>query len=216
LDRITGPFTEQQHSVFRTGVVSSLESVPPYRVRVQFPDRDNIVSWWLPVLVPKIQDDKFFWQPDVGEQVAVLMDENDENGCVVGSVPSQVDQAPSGLTPSDFYIAFEDGTIIQYNRQTHQLQIMLGSGGAAVLSQPSGGSVELDSSGNVEIQAASSVSLSQGGASASDALALVSKLVAAFNAHTHGGVQTGGGTSATPTTPWTATTIESTLVKASN
>lgn len=210
-DRITGPYVTQERPPYRTGIVQALEGVPPYRVRVQFPDRDNVVSWWLPVLVPKIQNDQFFWQPDVGEQVCVQMDENDENGCVLGCVPSEADQAPAGMGPDDFYIAFKDGTSIHYNRSTHQLQITLGNGGQAVISQPAGGKIELDSSGNVEIQAAASVSLSQGGASAADALALVSKLVSAFNEHTHGTPPTTG----VPTTPWTPGTIDSTLVKVS-
>jgi phage baseplate assembly protein V len=207
-DSVRGPYTEQFHPPYRTGIVAQIESVPPYRVRVQFPDQANVLSWWLPVQVPKTQNDKFFWQPDIGEQVSVVMDEWDENGIVTGSVPSQVDSAPSGLTPSDFYIQFADGTIIHYNTSSHQLQVSLGAGGQMTLSQPSGGSIELDSSGNVEIQAANSISLTNGGA-ATDALALVSKLVTAFNAHTHGG---GPG----PDAPWTVGTIESSIIKVSN
>ena len=47
-----------------------------------------------------------------------------------------------------------------------------------------------------------------GGGSAGDALALVSKLVTAFNAHLH---EDGG--AGVPTVPWTAATIQSALVK---
>lgn len=213
VDSSTGPLTLQKHPAYRTAIVYALESVAPYRVRVQFPDRDNVVSWWLPVCVPKTQDDKFFWQPDLGEQVVCMMDEHDENGCILGSVASAVDAPPAGLTPNDYLIQFEDGTTIHYNRSTHQLQITLGAGGEAIISQPSGGQIELDSSGNVEIQAAASVSIMQGASPASDALALVSKLVAAFNEHIH---PTPAGPSSPPTTPWTPATIESTLVKASN
>lgn len=204
-DRVAGPYTEQNHPAYRTGIVSAVESVPPYRVRVRFPDRDNIVSWWLPVLVPKVMSDKFFWQPDVDEQVACLMDEWDENGSVVGSVPSQVDAAPAGLTPNDFYIGFKDGTVIHYNRSTHVLSITT-SAGASIL---------LDGSGNVTINGAATISLAQGGLAANDALALVSKLVVAFNDHQHPN-GTDGSPTGTPITPWTPTTIESTLVKASN
>lgn len=214
MDRIIGPYTDQGESAFRTGIVSAIESAPPYRVRVQFPERDNVQSFWLPVVVPKIQNDKYFWQPDLGEQVLVIMDEHDENGCVIGSVPSRADQAPAGLTPDDFYIGFEDGTVLHYNRSTHALQIALGNGGQVTISQPLGGKIALDQNGNVEIQAASSVSFAQSGASATEALALVSKLVSAFNAHTHADPQ--GGVTGTPTTPWTAETIESTLVKVSS
>jgi len=210
-DSITGPYTEQMHPAYRTGIVYALESVVPYRVQVQFPDRDNVISWWLPVCVPKTQNDKFFWQPDIGEQVVCLMDEHDENGCVLGSVASTVDAPQAGLTPADYLIKFEDGTTLHYNRSTHQLQITLGTGGQASITQPSGGQIQLDSSGNVEIKAAASVSLAQGSSIASDALALVSKLVTAFNAHTHGVVP-----GPTPTVPWTPATVESALLKVSN
>lgn len=208
-DSVRGPYTEQFHPPYRTGIVAQIESVPPYRVRVQFPDQGNVLSWWLPVQVMKTMNDKDFWQPDLGEQVSVVMDEWDENGIVTGGVPSTVDSAPSGLTPADRYTQFSDGTIIHYNTSTHQLQVTLGAGGQLTLTQPSGGSIELDPSGNVEIQAASSISLTNGGAAA-DALALVSKLVTAFNAHTH------PSNGAPPSVPWTAIMIESSIVKASN
>lgn len=132
-DSARGPYTEQFHPPYRTGIVAQIESVPPYRVRVQFPDQANVLSWWLPVQVPKTQNDKFFWQPDIGEQVSVVMDEWDENGIVTGSVPSQVDSAPSGLTPSDFYIQFADGTILQYNRATSALKVSICPAGTAMI-----------------------------------------------------------------------------------
>lgn len=211
-----GPYLKQHHPAYRTGIVYAIESVSPYRVRVQFPDREGVISWWLAVERRKTQNDKEFWQPDLGEQVICLMDEHDENGAVLGSQASLADTLPSGLTPDIYFYEFSDGTTIQYNRVTHKMQITLGTGGEILITQPAGGQIELDSAGNVEIQAAASVSFQQGSATASDALALVSKLVAAFNAHTHEGVQSGGATSGVPTTPWTPTTIESTLVKASN
>lgn len=214
MDQARGSFFRQEHSAYRTALVYALEIVPPYRVRVRFPERDNVISWWLPVLVPKVQNDKFFWQPDIGEQVAVLMDVNDEDGLVLGSVASNVDQAPSGLGPNNCYIGFQDGTVIQYNRQTHQLQITLGAGGMVQITTASGGSLELDPAGNVEVQAVTSISLTQGMAPALDALALVSKLVDAFNLHTHGDPQ--GGNTGTPTVPWIPSDVASTLVKASN
>lgn len=206
MDSAKGPYTEQHNPPFRTGIVHSLEGVAPYRVRVQFPDRDNIISWWLPVLVPKIQDDKFFWQPDLGEQVCVVMDEHDENGAVIGSVPSQADFAPSGLGPNIFYIGFKDGTSIQYNRTTHALTITLAAAASLTMTQPAGGKIELDSSGNLILQAATTITLAGAGGALTDALPLVSLLVAAFNSHTHGTIP-----GAPVTVPWTPSTVASPL-----
>lgn len=206
MDAAKGPYTEQHNPPFRTGLVCAIESVAPYRVRVQFPDRDNVISYWLPVLVPKIQDDKFFWQPDLGEQVCVVMDEHDENGAVIGSVPSMADFAPSGFGPDIFYVGFKDGTSFQYNRATHEMSITLCAGGAISLTQPSGGKIELDTSGNLTLQAASTITLAGAGGALTDALPLVSLLVAAFNSHTHGTIP-----GAPVTVPWTPSTVASPL-----
>lgn len=202
-------YVEQFNPAFRQGVVAVLETVPPYRVRVRFPDRDNILSYWLPCIVPKIQDDKFFWQPDIGELVLCSMDEHDENGAVVGSMPNQQDGAPAGLGPDIFYIGFKDGTTLQYNRATHQMTVRLAAGASLNLSQTTGSGIVLDAAGNITFTAAASISFSAAGGATPDALALVSKLVEAFNTHTHGEPPTTG----TPTVPWTAETVSSSLVK---
>lgn len=153
MERARGVTAKQGHPAYRTGLVYALEAQPPYRVRVQFPDRDNILSWWLPVCVTKTQDDKDFWQPDIGEQVACLMDEHDENGCVLGSVASLVDAPPAGLTPNDRFYEFSDGTILHYNRVTHVLSVALTAGGQFSVTQPGGASILLDPTGAVTINA---------------------------------------------------------------
>jgi hypothetical protein len=51
------------------------------------------------------------------------------------------------------------------------------------------------------------------GANATDALLLSSKLIAAFNTHTHAGVTTGGGVSGAPSTPLAAAAVTSAGVK---
>lgn len=141
MDDAKGPYTTQHDPPFRTGLVSAIESVPPYRVKVTFPDRDGMETQWLPVLVPKIMVDKFFWQPDIGEQVAVVMDEHDENGYVAGSVPSMVDAAPTGLGPSIVFIQFADGTTLQYDRTTSILTISVSPSGQALIQTADGLSV---------------------------------------------------------------------------
>lgn len=203
-------YVQQYNPPFRQGIVYALEAAPPYRVRVRFVDRDNIISYWLPVTMPKIMQDKFFWQPDIGEQVLCIMDEHDENGAVVGSIPSTVDQAPPGLGPDHFYIGFKDGTTLQYNRVTHQLQVALGAGGSVSLTGDSGSSITLDPAGDITFNSVGALQFKLGGAAAADSLAVVSKLLTAFNAHVHGAAGT------PPTVPWTPVTIASGTVKVTN
>lgn len=82
----------------------------------------------------------------------------------------------------------------------------------------SGTSISVDVSGNVTVALAASkvLNITQGGAAASDFLALVSKLVTAFNNHVHTGVQSGGSNTGTPASPWSSTTVNSTIIDISN
>src|SRR5438445_13331102 len=64
------------------------------RLRVVFPDLDQVTSYWLPIVMSKTQSDKAYWIPDIGEQVACVMDDNDESGVVLGAVYSRADAGP--------------------------------------------------------------------------------------------------------------------------
>lgn len=71
--------------------------------------------------------------------------------------------------------------------------------------------ISSDAAGQVTLAlpAAETFNITQGGSPATDFVALVSKLVAAFNAHTHPGT-------GTPTTPWSTSTVNSTIIEISN
>lgn len=76
------------------------------------------------------------------------------------------------------------------------------------------GDITAKTEGNFNVDVGGLVNLTKGG-SASDALALVSKLISAFNSHTHKGVSTGGGVSGPPSSNWSENTIQSDVVKTS-
>jgi hypothetical protein len=81
-----------------------------------------------------------------------------------------------------------------------------------------GTTISVDASGNANINLASGklLNITQGGAAATDFLALVSKLVSAYNNHTHGGVTAGTDNTSTPNQQWTSNTIKSTAIDISN
>ena len=80
--------------MYRVGIVRA-QDTSHARVRVTFPDRDQMQSWWLPVVFPKTQNDKSYWMPDVGEQVVCMVDEYDEDGAVLGAIYSSADMMPT-------------------------------------------------------------------------------------------------------------------------
>ena len=58
----------------------------------------------------------------MGEQVEVLLDNNGEDGVVLGAVYSTVDTAPVASRDKR-YVQFSDGAAFEYDRSTHQLTI---------------------------------------------------------------------------------------------
>jgi len=104
--------------MFRVGIVQAQDLVNA-KVRVRFPDHDQMTSWWLFVTVPKTQNDKAYWMPDIGEQVLCLMDEHDEDGAVLGAVYSQVDTTPV-QSADKWHLSLKDGAQFEYDRNSHQ------------------------------------------------------------------------------------------------
>ncbi len=137
---------------FREGIVAA-QDLAGCRVRVRFPDRDDLLSWWLPVVVPKTQNDKFYYVPDIGEQVSCLMDAHDENGVVLGAIYSKADVTPV-QSGDKYHVTFKDGAVLEYDRAAHALNVTL----------PAPGTINLNGPGAVTIQSATQIVIQQGAA----------------------------------------------------
>lgn len=90
-------------------------------LRVEFSE-DDITSDWLPMCVPAGAKNSFFAMPDIGEQVACLMDERCENGVVMGAIYSKSVQ-PKQAGDDVSSAVFSDGTKVVYNRSSHLLLV---------------------------------------------------------------------------------------------
>ena len=91
------------------------------RARVQFAD-DNMTSFWLAILQKKTYKDKFYCILSVGEQVACIMDENSEEGVILGSIYTSED-TPKNESDNEFALNFEDETFAHVNKETHTLTL---------------------------------------------------------------------------------------------
>jgi phage baseplate assembly protein V len=147
-------------AAFRVGIVQ-IQDVAGCRVRVGCPDRDQLQSWWLPVVVWKTQNDKGYYLPDIGEQVVCVMDEYDEDGAVLGAIYSTADLPPPGMTADKVHWSAKDGASFNYDRAAHALTIALPSGGLVNITA-NGASISIDASGNVNLVAPGTINLGDG------------------------------------------------------
>ncbi len=107
--------------MLKFGIVTTINPLTA-KARVQFSD-DDITSYWLPVLQQKTLKDKYYSMVDIGEQVACLMDENSEDGVILGAIYTNLNSVP-GISQNQHLIKFEDGSFIEYNKETQMLTIV--------------------------------------------------------------------------------------------
>ena len=200
--------------MFKTGVVTEV-SAAKCAARVQFPDNDGMVSFWLPVLQHKSLKDKHYFVPDVNEHVACLLDDNGEAGVILGAIYSDADTPPVD-SADKHHVTFEDGTVLEYDRKEHRLladvkgdieahatgtltAIIAGDSTITTPTCTLNGNLVVNGTaqvrgnitGGANIQAANNVA-DQGGAKTMSGMRQV------FDQHTHPENGTGGGTTSPP------------------
>ncbi|MGE7113254.1 phage baseplate assembly protein V [Lysinibacillus sp. NPDC047702] len=109
----------------RKGLVSSVNR-KNCTVRVYFPDWDEKVSDELPVMQKNTLNTKYYWMPEVDEQVICAFFANGtEEGVVLGAIYSEADKVPQEFLESDDCdgVLFSDGTLIRYDATNHILLI---------------------------------------------------------------------------------------------
>lgn len=106
--------------MLRFGNITEVDPANGY-ARVTFTD-DGIVSDWLQFLTIGALKDKFSYTLEINEQVACVMDENSEEGVILGALFNDKSK-PSGAGKGIFKMVFEDGSLISYNKNTHEYDL---------------------------------------------------------------------------------------------
>ena len=106
--------------MLRFGIVSQIDPIN-VQARVNFKD-DESTSYWLPILQTKTLKDKFYSMPDIGEQVTCLMDENSEDGVILGAIYSTED-VPAVTSEKQISLNLENNSLINIDKETNSLNI---------------------------------------------------------------------------------------------
>jgi phage baseplate assembly protein V len=203
---------------FKFGIVSD-GSRPGY-ARVFF-EEDNIVTDWWPIVRMTSLKDKQSWILNATEHVVCLCDERLEDGVVLGAIHNDEDVPDSGAGPGKFRQVFEDGTVLEYDKGSHEFTGTIKGKATinadsdvkiATLGKATIQAVEVDIVGNVAITGNLSFSGTLAGGSAGAVSFDGSKLTApnlegtsdvkvgsvSLKSHTHPGVTTGSGSTGLP------------------
>ena len=125
----------------RFGYVSAYDP-ERHMAQIHFPDKDNLVSAWLPVAIPNSLKNKDERHLDVGEHVYCNMMGNGlEAGVVLCAVYDDKNKPPEG-NQDIRKTTFDDGTEILYDRKNHKLEIFCV------------GNIEIIAKGNIKIMGA--------------------------------------------------------------
>jgi phage baseplate assembly protein V len=86
------------------------------RIRVRLDDRDGIQTYWLNIPQRNTQGtQRRPLMPELGEQVAVLLDADGVGGVYLGGIYSTAEPPPVVDEDTD-YVRFSDGTVSTYDR----------------------------------------------------------------------------------------------------
>lgn len=111
---------EESGATFAFGIVTAVDAGRGW-ARARLPEYDNLETAFLPVLQRRTHRDKALDLPDVGEQVALLLDLRGEDGVILGAIWSEVAPVPQTDGADVDVRRYADGTVLRYDRTAHRL-----------------------------------------------------------------------------------------------
>lgn len=113
--------------VIKHGVISSIDPVKA-TARVTFADRDNVVSYDLPILFPNTGFMKLYSMPKVNQPVKCsFLGTGFEDGFIDGSFYND-ENPPPATDPTLHMVYFGDGTSVVYDEKTKSISINASGG----------------------------------------------------------------------------------------
>lgn len=197
--------------MYRRCIVTEVDA-EQHAVRGTFPDRGDVISPWLRVLARGATSLKDFGLPHVGDQLAVLLDEREEEGVVLGALFSQADPVPADVGPTKRVVVFSDGARVSYDDETHALELALPAASTMAVVFGDGASFSYDADSHVaEVAIPAGGALNLCGDASPLALAVATKaeldaVKSALDSHTHqAGALVTGPSGGAPVTGMTGT-----------
>ncbi len=142
---------DKHTDIIRVGIVSSI-NFENCTAKVTFEDRENIVTEEFPLIVPKTLKDKYYYMPDVGERVVVVFNPiTSSKGFILGSYYCDTRKIPENLNENKAHVTFDDKTIVEYDREKHELYIEIKEKGETSINIKTASDIKINCEGNIKI-----------------------------------------------------------------
>jgi phage baseplate assembly protein V len=123
------------------------------RLRVRLDDRDGLQTYWLNIPQRNTQGtQRRPLMPEIGEQVAVLLDADGVGGVYLGGIYSTAEPPPV-VDEDTEYVRYSDGTVVTYDRIAGV--VSLNCVGTLILK--CGGSIRVEGNGPLLVKALSAM-----------------------------------------------------------
>ena len=164
--------------IVRKGQISTIDPAT-CRARVAFDDLDETVSNELPICQRRTAGTKHYDLPEIGEHVLCIFDPSgEEQGWVLTSFYT-LSNLPENIGEGRYITEYSDGTIIEYDTKKSKLTL-IGAQSLEIEAQ------SIAIKGNIVVQ---------GSVAASGD---ITAAAVSLSNHTHGGVESGGGSTGGP------------------
>jgi len=148
------------------------------RIRVELPERDHLVTYWLHVPQRNTHHNKHRSLPDLGAHVQILLTANGVDGAYLGSIYSGPEPPPV-IDNHQEYVRFSDGTEVLYDPATHTHKINCV------------GTIEIIAAGTALVQAGTRVTLDAPTVTITGNTTIEGDLAVTGSSVTHRGTQIG-------------------------
>jgi len=197
MEELAYGLAEQVRQLNSVALKGTVEQTDYAMARVRVRSGDTLTGW-IPWMTSRAGGDVDWSAPEIGEQVMVLCPSGDPaNGVVLGAI-YQTAHPANANKETIRRTTFDDGAVIEYDRENHALKVILPDNASVALSS-SGGTMAVDLQGGITIKGDVTLEgdINQTGKITSSGDHVAGSI--SLQQHVHGGVQSGSGTTGAPT-----------------
>lgn len=154
MSQALGELDRRLSNILRYGTITALDEA---NALVTVDIGDNTTAS-LPWFTSRAGGDRVWWAPEVGEQVMVLSPSGElAHGCVLPAIYQ--DTKPANGNSKDVHrVTFGDGTVVEYDRAAHRLNVDTSASNGSVVINTGSGNATVNCN-QATVQASASVTL---------------------------------------------------------